>query len=217
MSSSLSAAGLARDPRLAGLIAGNMLLMTVYSLWVNWTTIYFVRVFGLSQNEANRQLAWIPTLAASAGGLFGGWLALRWIGRGMDLITARLRVILFASLALLFTAALPWMPDPRTATVLICFSYFACVAASVNVYALPLDLFGAGRAAFAVSTLTGAYGLMQVVFSPLTGALIDRHGFPPVCLLVSVLPLASWLVIRQTVALQPRIRRASDPLSVPKP
>lgn len=202
-SASLSASGLARDPRLAGLIVANMLLMTVYSLWVNWTTIYFVRVFGMSQNDANRQLAWIPSLAASAGGLFGGWLALRWIGRGTELIAARLRVILLASLALLSTAALPWAPGPLAATALICFSYFACVAASVNVYALPLDLFGAGRAAFAVSTLTGAYGLMQVFFSPLTGALIDRHGFPPVCLLVSVLPLVSWAVIRGTVNLRP--------------
>jgi ACS family hexuronate transporter-like MFS transporter len=170
---------------------------------VNWTTIYFVRVFGMSQNDANRQLAWIPSLAASAGGLFGGWLALRWIGRGTELIAARLRVILLASLALLSTAALPWAPGPLAATALICFSYFACVAASVNLYALPLDLFGAGRAAFAVSTLTGAYGLMQVFFSPLTGALIDRHGFPPVCLLVSVLPLVSWAVIRGTVNLRP--------------
>lgn len=195
----LSASGLARDVRLAGLIAGNMLLMTVYSLWVNWTTIYFVRVFGMTQNDANRQLAWIPSLAASLGGLYGGWLALRWIAAGRPLLQARLRVILLSALVLLATAALPWMPGPRSATALICLSYFACVAASVNVYALPLDLFGSERAAFAVSTLTGAYGLMQVVFSPIAGAIIDRYGFPPVCLLVAALPLASWAVIRATV------------------
>lgn len=189
---------LARDSRLWGLIAGNMLLMTVYSLWVNWTTIYFVRVFGMAQNDVNRQLAWIPSIAASLGGLFGGWLALRWIGAGAPLVAARLRVMLFASLALLSTAALPWMPSPGWATVLICLSYFACVAASVNVYALPLDLFGPQRAAFAVSTLTGAYGLMQVFFSPVTGSIIDRHGFAPVCILVSALPLAAWAVIRAT-------------------
>jgi ACS family hexuronate transporter-like MFS transporter len=189
---------IARDPRLWGLIVANMLLMTVYILWVNWTTIYFVRVFGMAQNDVNRQLAWIPSIMASLGGLYGGWIAMRWIGRGADLVSARLRVILIASLVLLSTAALPWMPSPGWATVVICLSYFSCLAASVNLYALPLDLFGAGRAAFAVSTLTGAYGLMQAVFSPLAGALIDRHGFPPVCMLVSALPLASWLVLRTT-------------------
>lgn len=194
----VSLGALARDSRLWGLIAGNMLLMTVYSLWVNWTTIYFVRVFGMSQNDANRHLAWIPSIAASLGGLFGGWLALRWIGAGAALVPARLRVMLLASLTLLSTAALPWMPSPGWAAVLICLSYFACVAASVNVYALPLDLFGPQRAAFAVSTLTGAYGLMQVFFSPVTGAIIDRHGFAPVCILVSALPLTAWAVIRAT-------------------
>jgi len=195
---SIPLATIARDPRLWGLIAGNMLLMTVYSLWVNWTTIYFVRVFAMSQNEANRQLAWIPSLAASLGGLLGGWLAMRWIGQGQELIAARLRVMAIAAVALLSTAALPWMRSPVAATALICFSYFACVAASVNVYALPLDLFGPDRAAFAVSTLTGAYGLMQVFFAPLTGALIDHYGFRPVCILVAALPLASWAVIRAT-------------------
>ena len=189
---------LALDARLWGLIAGNMLLMTVYSLWVNWTTIYFVRVFGMSQNDANRHVAWIPSIAASLGGLAGGWLAMHWISAGLELVAARLRVMLLAGVALLVTATLPWMPSPAWATAVICFSYFACVAASVNVYALPLDLFGPDRAAFAVSTLTGAYGLMQVFFSPSTGAIIDRHGFAPVCILVAALPLAAWAVIRAT-------------------
>ncbi len=186
------------DPRLWGLIGANMLLMTVYSLWVNWTTIYFVRVFGMSQDDANRQLVWIPNLVASLGGVFGGWLSLRWIGGGMEVIRARLRVILLGALALLSTALLPAMPSPGWATAVICFSYFSCVAASVNIYAMPLDLFGAGRAAFGVSTLTAAYGLMQAFFSPLAGAIIDRHGFPPVCILVAALPLASWALIRAT-------------------
>ena len=60
---------------------------------------------------------------------------------------------------------------------------------SVNLYALPLDLFGVERAAFGAASLTGAYGLMQTVISPAIGFVVDRQGFAPVCLAVAMLPL----------------------------
>ena len=33
---------LLRDIRFSGIAVGNALVMTVFSLWTNWTTIYFV-------------------------------------------------------------------------------------------------------------------------------------------------------------------------------
>ncbi|MDX2153332.1 MAG: MFS transporter [Bryobacteraceae bacterium] len=189
---------LLRDARLWGLIVANMLLMTIYSLWVNWTTVYFTTVFGMTERDANRFVAWIPSLAASAGGMFGGWLALRWINRGHDVLSVRLKIMLCASIALLSTAAVPLMPSPALATALICVSYFSCVASSVNLYSIPLDVYGAGRAAFAVSTLTSAYGVMQAGFSPLAGRIVDAYGFPPLCMLVAALPLLSWVIVKVT-------------------
>jgi len=42
---------LLRDPRLWALGAANAFVMTLYALWTNWTTLYFVVERGLSQNE----------------------------------------------------------------------------------------------------------------------------------------------------------------------
>ncbi len=53
---------------------------------------------------------------------------------------------------------------------------------------MPLDAFGGARAAFSVSLLTGAYGAMQAVVSPLIGAMIDRYGYAPVFVIVAVCP-----------------------------
>jgi ACS family hexuronate transporter-like MFS transporter len=97
---------------------------------------------------------------------------------------------------MLGTAAVPLMPGAWPATAAICFSAFWAAAMSVNLYTMPLDVWGAGRAAFAVSMLTAAYGAMQAVFSPAAGALIDRFGFPPVCAAVSVMPLCAYFVLR---------------------
>ncbi|MBI4875027.1 MAG: MFS transporter [Acidobacteria bacterium] len=189
---------LLRDPRLWGLAVANVLLMTVYSLWMNWTTIYLVTAHALSQAEANRRLAWIPPVFASLGGLCGGWLSMRWARAGAGVQSARMRASLVSAAFLLATAAIPWMPSAGWATALISLSFFWCVAMSANLYAMPLDLFGAARAAFAVSVLTFAYGLMQTFVSPLFGRLIDRYGFEPVCVGTAVLPLAAVGVLQLT-------------------
>ncbi len=188
--------GIVRDRRYWALLASNVLLMSVYSLWVNWTTVFLVREHGLSQAEANYRLAWIPPIFATLGGLAGGWLALRWSAGMEDVTPARLRVILLASLLLLAGILIPWMPAAGWATAFICLSFFACVASSVNIYAMPLDLFGPHRAAFAVSGLTAVYGALQGVFSSIAGRVVDRYGFAPVCIAAAMLPLASWMVLR---------------------
>jgi ACS family hexuronate transporter-like MFS transporter len=188
---------LLRDRRLWGLIIATVLYMSLYSLWSNWTTVYLVEEQGLTQQAANRTLAWIPPIFANLGGLFGGWLALRWIRGGVPVLQARMRVNRWSALVLLLTAAVPFIPSTGAATALICLSFFWVTAMSVNVYAMPLDIFGAWSAALAVSTLTGAYGLMQTFVSPLIGVAIDHYGFQPVCLVGAALPLAAVVVLRR--------------------
>jgi hypothetical protein len=80
----------------------------------------------------------------------------------------------------------------------VCWSFFWSVALSVNLYALPLDYFGASRAATGVAALTAGYGFMQTILSPWVGRMVDRYGFSPVCAALSVLPLVSWIVLRAT-------------------
>lgn len=199
---SLAARGVMADRRFWALLAANVLLMSVYSLWVNWTTVFLVRAHHLSQAQANYTFAWIPPMFATAGGLFGGWLTLKWARAGQDVTRARMRAILVGSLLLLAGVAVPFMPSPALATAFICLSFFACLSSSVNIYALPLDLFGARSAAFAVAGLTSAYGLLQGVFSAVAGRVVDRYGFTPLCVAVALLPITSWLVLH--FALRPK-------------
>lgn len=189
------AGGLIRDRRLWGFVAANILSMTVYTLWSNWTTVFLVEARSLSLAQS-AWLAWMPPVAANLGGLFGGWLSMRWIRGGASPPVARLRACLAAAVMLLATAVVPWLPGAAGATAGICLSYFWVVAFSVNLYALPLDVWGAANAAFATSMLTAAYGAMQAVFSPLAGSLIDQWGFEPVCALAGVSPLAGYAVLR---------------------
>jgi ACS family hexuronate transporter-like MFS transporter len=200
---------LARDRRLWGLVAANVFSMVLFSLWTNWTTLFLVGEYGLDQTEANRRFAWIPPVFANLGGLFGGWAAYRLIRGGQVPESARVRICRWAGWALVATAAVPFLPAPALATAGISFSFFWTTAMSVNIYAMPLDLFGAGRAASAIAALTFAFGLMQTFVSPGIGALIDRYGFGPVCALGSVLPLAAVAVLGATHPSEDRTGQAS--------
>ncbi len=187
------------DHRLWGLTVANVFAMTGYSLWTNWTTVFLVTAHGMTQATANRRLAWVPPLFASLGGLAGGWLSSRWAAGGHDLLAARRRVAWMSAAALLLTAVVPLMPTPGLATAAVSWSFFWSLALSVNIYALPLDVFGAHRAAFGVSALTFSYGLMQTFVSPLFGRVIDRAGFAPLCVAAAVLPLAAAVILEGTV------------------
>jgi ACS family hexuronate transporter-like MFS transporter len=185
-----------RDRRYWALLAANMLLMSIYSLWVNWTTTFLVLAHGMPQAQANARLAWIPPIFASLGGLAGGWFSMRLASGTGGIVAARLRAIALGCLLMLANAAVAWTPSAGLATAIICLSYFACVLASVNLYALPLDLFGPERAAFCVAGLTSVYGVLQAVFSPIAGRVIDRYGFGPLCMVAALLPLAGYALLR---------------------
>lgn len=193
----LSARAVLGDRRLWSLCAANLLIMVIYSLWTNWVVIFLVERHGLSPSVANRQFAAWPPLLAAAGGFFGGWLSYRWSGRLQNVRRARWRVCLLSAFCLLGTALVPLLPSPAWATLGICFSFFWVVAASVNVYAMPLELFGAERAASAVALLTASYGLLQTPFTLLTGYLADQKQWGPVCLIAAVLPLLGVWVLRR--------------------
>ncbi len=189
-------AELLRDRRLWAFVAANAVSMIGYSLWTNWTTLYLVDVHHLTLRQA-AWYAWIPPLFFTVGGVAGGWLSLRLMGRGVTAIAARFRVCLAASILALATAAIPAAPSAAWASAGISLSVLAVAAFSVNMYSLPLDAFG-GRAAFAVSLLVAGYGAAQTVISPAIGKVIDLHGYAPVTTVTALTPLAACALLWMT-------------------
>lgn len=185
-----------RDRRYLTLIGANLLAMTIYSLWFSWTTLFLVTRFGLTQTAANLEFAWLPPLFATVGGLVGGSVAQRMIRTGSDVLPVRIRIALGASVVALATAAAPMMDGPAMATAMICLSLAAVTCLSVNYYSIPLDLFGARRAALAIAFLTGVFGFMNAFLSPSIGRYSERYGWTPVCVALAPLPLVSAVLMK---------------------
>ncbi len=184
------------DRRLLLLAAANILWMVIYSLWSNWTTIFLTQKYGLSTQAANGY-AWFPPLASTLGGFAGGWLSKRAMARGMPNVAARNRAILVSAIGCFSTVLAPLCSAPLAATAAIASSYFCVTAGSVNLYTIPLDIWGGEQAGSAISALVFAYGLLQTGVSPLIGALVDRFGFQPVCWMAALPPFAGWLLLRR--------------------
>jgi sugar phosphate permease len=173
--------------------------MTVFILWLNWTTVYLVQVHHLTQTAANRNFAWIPPIFGTLGGLFSGLLAFRWIRRGMDALQARVRICILCAPLFVITAVIPYLHSASLAIAAVALSLFACQSVIGSLNVIPLDLFGLGRAAFSISLLGCAYSLMQTFVSPLIGSSVDHFGFAAVCTAVAVLPLVGVGILRGTV------------------
>jgi MFS transporter, ACS family, hexuronate transporter len=186
---------LLRDIRLWRIVIAYALVLVLFMLWLNWTTIYFVQQYRLSQAEVNRFFAWLPPVFIALGGFFNGWLTFRWVRGGMSGLAARRRLCMLSSPIFFLAAATPFLPTARLGICGVCVSLFVCqnVVGSLNI--MPVDLFGPERAAFTISVLACAYALMQTFISPLIGGAVDRYGFSMVCAIASLLPLLGiWAV-----------------------
>lgn len=176
------------------LVIANALWMGSYSLWSNWTTLYLIRVHGLTLQQTAKYV-WIPPLVSNFGGFFGGWLSLRWMRRNIDAISARRRAVWVSAIGSCSALLLAVSPNVLWTTALISLSFFFALAGSVNIYALPIDLFGPAKTGLAIAALTCAFGVLQTFISPLIGFLSDHHLYTQVVWMVTLPLLASALVL----------------------
>lgn len=190
---------LLRDPKLWALMIANMLGMTVYSLWANWAPTFLVRVHHLTPREASHY-TWIVPMAGYLGGLLGGAISWLLVRTGRSPVAARKRASLVSTALALVTFAVPLLPGPALATAGMSLSFFSICAWSVNHYTLPIDIYGASKAAFGGASLVFAYGVMQSCVSRPLASVIERYGFAPVCFVFAFLPLAAYLLVHVLIA-----------------
>lgn len=190
-----------RDRSMILLVIVNVLWMGSYSLWSNWTTLYLVHVHHLTLAETAHYV-WIPPLVSNLGGFFGGWLSLRLIRRGRNAVAARRSAIWFSAAGFLLTLLLGFAPNAAWATAIISISFFFSLSGSVNVYALPIDIFGPARSGLAIAALTCSFGILQTVISPIIGFLGDHQLYREVVWLVTI-PLLLALVFLQGLSTSP--------------
>lgn len=178
------------------------------TLWVNWTTLYFVDARHMTMVEANRQFSWYPSVFGAVGAFAAGAVAMFWIRQGMTGLQARLRGCWLLSPLVVLTAFVPFIPSNRAAAVVVGLSFFGSMCVWTNAHLMPIDLYGVGRSAFTYAVLEGGFAGIQVLASPAIGSAVDRYGFTAVCVVMPLLPILGLLIL--TLCLAYADRHAAD-------
>ncbi|TNE59443.1 MAG: MFS transporter [Alphaproteobacteria bacterium] len=136
-----------------------------------WVLTFFVRNFGWTYSEIGIRIGLIILVFGPIGTIAGGWIADRWVARG--LIDGKVRIGLAASTLLVIPAVVfPLLPDPNDA--LIVYSFTVLIASAI---------WGAAPAAIQDMTPGPMRGQMTALYTGLINLIGLGLGPPSIGLL----------------------------------
>jgi MFS transporter, ACS family, hexuronate transporter len=192
-SSSLSAIGL--SARFWAIAVPRFLTEPAWQTFSFWVPLYLARERGMDLTQI-ALFAWVPFVAADAGGVLGGYaapLAQRWWGLSLE--ASRIAVIALGAVLMIAPGCVGLVAGPLAAIALLAVGGFAHQAISVLINTLSADVFPKADIAKANGLVGMAGWTGGLLFSLAIGQLADRVGYAPLfgCLGLFDLIGAMWL------------------------
>jgi MFS transporter, ACS family, aldohexuronate transporter len=194
---------LLRTRFLAVLTLSKVFLDPVWYFYIFWFPQYLRSVHGFGLAKIG-MTAWIPFVTADLGNLVGGWLTGRLMRGGVPPSTARKTVV--AIFAVLMTAAIPAIvvTNVWASVAWVSVATFGYTGYNSNALAFPPDVFPRNMVASAWGLASMGSGFGGMLFSWLSGWVIDRYGYTPVFIACGIMPLvAASLVVFVMGPLEP--------------
>lgn len=166
----------------------------VWYFYIFWFPQYLRSARGFDLASIGK-FAWIPFLTADAGNLIGGALAAALLHRGVPIARARkMSVIFFAAL---MTSAIPavLVSNVFLSIGLISTATLGYTGALANMLAMPADRFPTNTVGSVWGIASMGAGFGGMVFSLLTGWVVDHYSYVPVFIGFGILPLIAAAMI----------------------
>jgi MFS transporter, ACS family, hexuronate transporter len=166
----------------------------IWYFYVFW----FPKYLSTAHNFSLKQIAataWIPFVTADIGNIVGGALTQILIQRGVPVPVARkLSVSIFA---ILMTCAIPatFASSPSQAIFFVSIATFGYTGYTANTIAFPADVFPKNMVASVWGLASMGAGAGGMLFSWLSGRLIDQYGYSPVFIGYGIMPLIGLSII----------------------
>jgi ACS family hexuronate transporter-like MFS transporter len=183
-----------------GLAVPRFLIEPAWQTFSFWIPLYLARERGMDL-AAIAMFAWLPFLAADAGGILGGYLSpvlMKWAK--LPLVTSRAAGFTLAALMMIAPASVGLAASPYAAIALFCIGGFAHQMLSVLLNTLTTDVFPRESVARA-NGFVGMFGWIGgLLFSLLVGAMADTVGFAPLFGMLGVFDVLAavsiWILLR---------------------
>jgi len=160
----------------------------VWYFYIFWFPEYLKRARQFDMASIGKY-GWIPFLVAGLGNLLGGWFSAALLRRGVSLTVARKTAVTF--FAALMCSAIPavLVADVRLSIALVSVAMVGYTGCSANMLAFPSDVFpkNAVGSVYGLASMGSGFGGM--VFTLLTGWVIDHYSYVPVFFGFGITPL----------------------------
>jgi MFS transporter, ACS family, hexuronate transporter len=166
----------------------------VWYFYIFWFPQYLKVAHSFTLREIG-ETAWIPFFTATVGNLAGGAVFTGMSRMGATPATARrIAILIFSALM----ASAIFVGEVSSATgciVLISIATFGYAGALANLLAVPGDVFPKGAVASIWGFASMGSGFGGMLFSLVTGWMVDHYSFRPAFVLFGIIPLlAAWIV-----------------------
>jgi MFS transporter, ACS family, hexuronate transporter len=160
----------------------------VWYFYTFWFPEYLKHARGFDL-AAIGKYSWIPFAVAGAGNFAGGALAAFLLRRGISVTVARKASVTF--FAALMTAAIPAVlaRDAWQSIALVSIAMMGYTGALANMLSLPADVFPKNAVASVYGLASMGSGFGGMVFTLITGWVVDHYSYTPVFFGFGVLPL----------------------------
>jgi ACS family hexuronate transporter-like MFS transporter len=129
------------------------------------------------------------------GNFAGGVLSASLLRRGLSVTVARKTAITF--FLLLMTSAIPAVlaPEAWQAIALVSLAMFGYTGALANMLAMPADVFPKTAVASVYGLASMGSGFGGMMFTLMTGWLVDNYSYTPVFFVFGIVPLIPALIL----------------------
>jgi MFS transporter, ACS family, aldohexuronate transporter len=176
------------------IIIGRFMMDPVWWFYVFWLPAYLADVRRLNLATIG-QVAWIPFLTATLGTLAGGWASALLLRRTGSLTISRHSVLFFGAAGTLLGIPAASTDNITVSLTLISVVTFAIGAWSTTVVGLAADILPP----VAVGSMSGLSGtgaaLGGIVFTMLTGRLVDHFSYAPVFWMAGLAPVFGFAAL----------------------
>jgi ACS family hexuronate transporter-like MFS transporter len=171
-----------------GFTLSKVFMDPVWYFYIFWFPEYLKNSRGFDLARIGRY-GWIPFLVAGAGNILGGLLSATLLRRGWSLTSSRKSAVtLFACL---MTSAIPavLVSDVGVAIGLVSLAMVGYTGSTSNMLAFPADVYPRQAVASVYGLASMGSGFGGMLFTLLTGWMVDSFGYRPVFIMFGLTPL----------------------------
>ncbi|MEP7244662.1 MAG: MFS transporter [Gammaproteobacteria bacterium] len=190
----ISYASLLRSRNVWAVIAARLLADPWVWFYYFWIPEYLTRHAGFTPVEIGRY-AWIPFAAQGVGIVIGGMLSDVLCGRGMNVLAARLTIMLIGMLLMVPGTVAAFDLNIVVIFVGISLAMFGFGLWAPNMMSLCADAFPRNAVGSVVGLSGMGAGVGGMLFTMLTGWALDHFGYAPPFIAAGTIPLLAFVVL----------------------